>query len=53
MRVDADFYPGRGHADTVAAFAWAARRRLPALERTVRFIENATTLSAREIRSGE
>lgn len=42
VRVDANLLPGRGHADTVAAFALGARRRTPVLEKSVRFIESVT-----------
>jgi acetyl esterase/lipase len=40
--VEADLLPGRGHADTVAAFAFGARYRAPVLEKSVRFIESVS-----------
>jgi acetyl esterase/lipase len=42
VRVDANFLPGRRHADTVAAFAFGARYRAPVLEKSVQFIESVT-----------
>jgi acetyl esterase/lipase len=44
--VQAEFFSGRGHADTVAAIAWAARNRGPVLEDSTKFIQRVTTLSA-------
>jgi acetyl esterase/lipase len=41
--VQAEFYPGRGHADTIAAIAWAARNRGPVLEDSTKFIERVTS----------
>jgi acetyl esterase/lipase len=43
--VEAEFYEGRGHADTVAAIAWAARNRGPVLADSVKFIERVTSQS--------
>jgi acetyl esterase/lipase len=40
--VETDFYPERGHADTVASFTLIARFRTPALEQTVAFLNRAT-----------
>ena len=42
VRVETDFYAGKGHSDTVASFSLAARKRTPALERSVAFIESVT-----------
>jgi acetyl esterase/lipase len=42
VRVETHFYPGRGHADTVASFAAAARYRTAALEDTVKFLGTIT-----------
>jgi acetyl esterase/lipase len=39
VEVEMGLYPGRSHADTVAAFSPLARRRLPALNNAARFIE--------------
>lgn len=36
-------YDGRNHADTVAAFAWPARGRIPVLDRSAEFIRKVTT----------
>ena len=41
--VEAEFLEGRGHADTVAAIAWAARNRGPVLVDSVKFIERVTS----------
>jgi dipeptidyl aminopeptidase/acylaminoacyl peptidase len=38
-RVELRTYSGRGHADTVAAFAKPAPRKLPVMTEIVRFIE--------------
>lgn len=40
--VTAELFPGRKHIDTVAAFAWVARHRLPVLERSATFIDRVT-----------
>lgn len=44
--VQTEFLQGRGHADTVAALAWAARNRGPVLQDTVKFIERVTSVSS-------
>jgi acetyl esterase/lipase len=44
--VETEFMAHRGHADTVAAFAWAARNRGPVLDHSVKFIERVTSGSA-------
>lgn len=38
VQVETHLYPNRGHADTIASFAVAARWRTPALEQTVSFL---------------
>lgn len=43
VRVETQFYPGKGHADTVAGMSIPARGRTPVLEQSVRFIESVTT----------
>lgn len=40
--VETVMVPKRGHADTVAAFAWAARGRAPVLEKSVEFVKRVT-----------
>lgn len=45
--VETRVYPGRNHADTVAAFAAVARFRAPVLEDVVRFAERVTAAPAR------
>jgi len=40
--VETHFYPGRGHADTIASFTLVARYRTPALEQTVEFLRRVT-----------
>jgi acetyl esterase/lipase len=40
VRVETHFYPGKGHADTVAGFSVPARGRTPVLDQSVRFIES-------------
>ena len=40
VRVETQFYPGKGHADTVAGMSVPARRRTPVLEQSVSFIES-------------
>jgi dipeptidyl aminopeptidase/acylaminoacyl peptidase len=42
VRVETQFYPGKGHADTVAAMSRPARGRTPVLEQSVSFIESVT-----------
>jgi acetyl esterase/lipase len=39
VHVEMELYAGRSHADTVAAFSPLARRRLPALNSSARFID--------------
>lgn len=41
--VTAELYPGRKHADTVAAIAWAAHNRGPVLDHSAKFIASVTT----------
>jgi len=41
--VQVEFFPGRGHADTIAAIAWAARNRGPVLEDSTKFIASVTS----------
>jgi acetyl esterase/lipase len=38
--VETHFYPGKGHADTVAGFSVPARGRTPVLDQSVSFIES-------------
>ncbi|MGH3803989.1 MAG: alpha/beta hydrolase, partial [Pseudonocardiaceae bacterium] len=40
VRVETQFYPGKGHADTVAGISIPARGRTPVLDQSVRFIES-------------
>jgi acetyl esterase/lipase len=40
VRVETHFYPGKGHADTVAGFSVPARGRTPVLDQSVSFIES-------------
>ena len=47
VRVEAHFYDGKGHADTVASFSAVARGRTPALAETLAFIESVTAQSDR------
>ena len=42
VRVETRFYPGKGHADTVAGMSVPARGRTPVLEQSVTFIESVT-----------
>jgi len=42
VRVETQFYPGKGHADTVAGMSRPARGRTPVLEQSVSFIESVT-----------
>jgi acetyl esterase/lipase len=44
VRVEAQFYPHKGHADTVAGFSIPARGRTPVLEQSVSFIESVTSV---------
>jgi acetyl esterase/lipase len=43
IEVRANFFASRSHADTVAAFAWLARSRVPVLEQSATFIRHVTT----------
>lgn len=43
VRVETQFYPGKGHADTVAGMSVPARGRTPVLDQSVTFIESVTT----------
>jgi acetyl esterase/lipase len=45
-RVETHLYPGRGHADTIAAFSVIARFRTPALEQTIDFLHRVTAAAA-------
>lgn len=42
VRVETQFYPGKGHADTVAGLSVPARDRTPVLDQSVTFIESVT-----------
>jgi acetyl esterase/lipase len=42
VRVETQFYAGKGHADTVAGMSVPARGRTPVLEQTVSFIQSVT-----------
>ena len=42
VRVETQFYPGKGHADTVAGLSIPARGRTPVLDQSVSFIESVT-----------
>jgi acetyl esterase/lipase len=46
VRVETHFYPGKGHADTVAGISIPARKRTPVLEQSVSFIESVTATPA-------
>jgi acetyl esterase/lipase len=48
VRVETEFYPGKGHSDTAAALSIPGRGRAPVLEQTVRFIESVTDRAAIE-----
>jgi acetyl esterase/lipase len=43
VRVEAELYADRGHADMVAAFSVPARHRAPVLDDAAKFIESVTT----------
>lgn len=45
VRLETQFYPGKGHADTVAGFSVPARGRTPVLEQSAGFIESVTAAS--------
>jgi acetyl esterase/lipase len=47
--VQAELYEGRGHADTVAAIAWAARNRGPVLDHSAKFINSVTAVTAASV----
>jgi acetyl esterase/lipase len=51
VRVEAELYPDRGHADVVAAFSVPARHRAPVLDDAVKFIESVTGYQRLENRS--
>jgi len=40
VRVEAEFYPDKGHADTIAALSIPARRRLPVLDQATKFMHD-------------
>ncbi|HKS55907.1 MAG TPA: alpha/beta hydrolase [Steroidobacteraceae bacterium] len=42
VRVETQFYPGKGHADTIAGISVPARKRTPVLDQSVAFIESVT-----------
>ena len=42
VRVETQLYSDRGHADTLASFALVARRRTPALEQTISFLQSVS-----------
>jgi acetyl esterase/lipase len=42
VRVETQFYPGKGHADTIAGMSVPARKRTPVLDQSVAFIESVT-----------
>ena len=44
VRVETQFYPDKGHADTVAGFSIPARDRTPVLDQSVSFIESVTSV---------
>jgi acetyl esterase/lipase len=46
VRVEAELYPGIGHADTVAALSIPARGRAPVLEQASKFIRSVTIPAA-------
>lgn len=46
VRVETEFYPGKGHADTIAAMSVPARNRTPVLDQTIRFMESLTANAA-------
>jgi acetyl esterase/lipase len=43
VRVQAELYPDRGHADMIAAFSVPGRGRAPVLDDAVKFIESVTS----------
>src|SRR5262245_53896241 len=45
VRVEAELYPGVGHADTVAALSVPARGRAPVLDQAAKFIRSVTSSS--------
>jgi acetyl esterase/lipase len=45
VRVETQLYPDRGHTDTLASFALVARRRTPALQETINFLQSVTRQS--------
>jgi acetyl esterase/lipase len=47
VRVETQFYPGKGHADTIAGMSVPARKRTPVLDQSVGFIESVTSGSTR------
>jgi acetyl esterase/lipase len=40
VRVETEFYPGKGHADTIAALSIPARKRLPVLDQATKFMHD-------------
>jgi dipeptidyl aminopeptidase/acylaminoacyl peptidase len=42
VRVETQFYPDKGHADTLAGMSVPARGRTPVLDQSVSFIESVT-----------
>lgn len=46
VRVEAELYPGVGHADTVAALSIPGRGRAPVLDQAVKFIRSVTSTPA-------
>jgi acetyl esterase/lipase len=47
VRVETQFYPGKGHVDTLAGMSVPARGRTPVLDQSVRFIESVTAAGGR------
>lgn len=46
VRVETEFYPDKGHADTLAGMSVPARGRTPVLDQSVRFIESVAAQRA-------
>jgi hypothetical protein len=40
VRVKTEFYPEKGHTDTIAAFSIPARSRLPTLDQATKFMRD-------------
>jgi acetyl esterase/lipase len=50
VRVETRFYPGKGHADTVAALSVPARSRLPVLDQATKFMHEVAGSCAATVR---